>query len=230
MEKEELKKLAGEKAVELIEDGMIIGLGTGSTVEYALRKLGKLCREGLKIQGIPTSIHTKRIASEEKIPLTNLEDNPVIDITIDGADEVDSNLNLIKGGGGALTREKIIAFNSKKVIIVIDDSKIVKCLGIDIPLPVEVVKFSWTATKRALEEFECNIELRKVMGNEPFITDNSNYILDCEFERIENPAQMEMEINSIPGVVENGLFIGLVDEVIVGGKQGISTLDKEAVV
>ncbi|UCF50351.1 MAG: ribose-5-phosphate isomerase RpiA [Thermoplasmatales archaeon] len=230
MEKEELKKLAGGKAVDLIEDGMIIGLGTGSTVEYVLRKLGKLCREGLDIKGIPTSIHTKRVANEEKIPLTTLEENPIIDITIDGADEVDSDLNLIKGGGGALTREKIIAFNSKKVIIVIDDSKIVKCLGIDIPLPVEVVKFGWTSTKKTLEEFDCIVELRKVMGDEPFITDNSNYILDCEFERIENPAQMEIDINCIPGVVENGLFIGLVDEVIVGGKQGISTLDKEAVV
>ena len=230
MEKEELKKLAGEKAIEHIEDGLIIGLGTGSTVEYTLRKLGELCREGLKIKGIPTSVHTKRIATEEKIPLTTLEENPVIDITIDGADEVDSNLNLIKGGGGALTREKIIAYNSKKVIIVIDDSKVVKCLGIDIPLPVEVVKFGWTSTKKTLEEFDCKVELRKVMGDEPFITDNSNYILDCEFERIADPAQFEIEINSIPGVVENGLFIGLVDEVIVGGKQGISTLNKEAVV
>ena len=230
MEKEELKKLAGEKAVDHIEDGMIIGLGTGSTIEYALRKIGKLCREGLDIKGIPTSIHTKRIASEEKIPLTTLDENPIIDLTIDGADEVDSNLNLIKGGGGALTREKIIAFNSKKVIIVIDDSKIVKCLGIDFALPVEVVKFGWTSTKKTLEEFDCQVELRKVMGDEPFITDNSNYILDCEFERIEEPAQMEIDINSIPGVVENGLFIGLVDEVIVGGKQGISTLNKEAVV
>ena len=230
MEKEELKKLAGEKAVENIEEGMILGLGTGSTVEYTIRKLGKLCREGLKIKGIPTSLHTKRIASEEKIPLTTLEENPEIDITIDGADEVDSNLNLIKGGGGALAREKIIAYNSKRVIIVIDDSKIVKALGIDFPLPVEVLKFGWTATKKALETFDCNVELRKVMGDEPFITDNSNYILDCEFERIEDPAQIEMDINSIPGVVENGLFIGLVDEVIVGGKQGISTLDREAVV
>jgi len=230
LEKEELKKLAGEKAVDHIEDGMIIGLGTGSTIEYALRKIGKLCREGLDIKGIPTSIHTKRIATEEKIPLTTLDENPVIDLTIDGADEVDSNLNLIKGGGGALTREKIIAFNSKKVIIVIDDSKIVKCLGIDFALPVEVVKFGWTSTKKTLEEFDCQVELRKVMGDEPFITDNSNYILDCEFERIEDPAQMEIDINSIPGVVENGLFIGLVDEVIVGGKQGISTLNKEAVV
>jgi ribose 5-phosphate isomerase A len=230
LEKEELKKLAGEKAVAYIEDGRIIGLGTGSTVGYTLRKLGKLVREGLKIKGIPTSIHTQRIAKEEKIPLTTLEENPVIDVTIDGADEVDSNLNLIKGGGGALTREKVIAYNSKKVIIVIDDSKIVKALGIDFPLPVEVVKFAWTSTKKTLEKFGCNVDLRKIMEDDPFITDNSNYILDCEFDRIDNPEQLEIDINNIPGVVENGLFIGLVNEVIVGGKQGILTLEKESVV
>jgi ribose 5-phosphate isomerase A len=230
LEREELKRQAGEKAVEHIEDGMIVGLGTGSTVEYTLRKLGKLVRDGLKITGVPTSVHTKRIANEEKIPLTTIEENPVIDVTIDGADEVDSDLNLIKGGGGALTREKIIAYNSKKVMIVIDDSKIVKALGIDFPLSVEVTKFGWTSTKKTLEELKCNVELRKVMDDEPFITDNSNYILDCEFERINEPERLEMEINNIPGVVENGLFIGLVDEVIVGGKQGILTLNKESVV
>lgn len=230
VEKEELKKLAGEKAADHIEDGMIIGLGTGSTVEYMLRKLGELVREGLDIEGIPTSIHTKRIAKEEKIPLITLEEKPVIDVTVDGADEVDSDLNLIKGGGGALAREKIIAFNSKKVIIVIDDSKVVKALGIDFPLPVEVVKFGWTSTKKSLEEFGCNVELRQIMENEPFITDNGNYILDCEFDRINEPEQLEIDINNIPGVVENGLFIGLVDEVIVGAKQGILTLGKKSVV
>jgi len=230
LEKEELKKLAGEKAVDHIQDGMIVGLGTGSTIEYSLKKLGKLVRNGLKIKGIPTSIHTKRIAIQEQIPLTSLDLYPVIDITIDGADEVDSDLNLIKGGGGALAREKIIAFNSTKVIIVIDDSKVVKALGIDFPLPVEVMKFGWTSTQKTLEELGCNVELRKVMGNEPYITDNSNYILDCEFERIEEPEQLEIKINNIPGVAENGLFIGLVDEVIVGGKQGILTLGKETVV
>lgn len=225
MEKEELKKLAGEKAVEYVEDGMILGLGSGSTVEYSIRKLGKLVKDGLKIKGIPTSMHTKRIANEQNIPLTTLEENPEIDLTIDGADEVDSNLNLIKGGGGALTREKIIAYHSKQVIIIVDDSKVVKALGIDFPLPVEVLKFGWTSTGKVLEKFDCHAQLRKIMG-EPFITDNSNYILDCEFEKIDNPEQLEIDINSIPGVVENGLFIGLASKVIVGGKQGISTLEK----
>jgi ribose 5-phosphate isomerase A len=230
LEREDLKKQAGEKAVEYIDDGMIVGLGTGSTVEYTIRKLGKLVRDGLKIKGIPTSVHTQRIAKKEKIPLTTLEENPAIDLTIDGADEVDPDLNLIKGGGGALVREKIIAFNSKKVIIVIDDSKIVKALGIDFPLPVEVVKFGWTSTKKTLEKIGCNVELRRVMENEPYITDNSNYILDCEFDRITEPAKLEIDINNIPGVVENGLFIDLANQVIVGGKQGILTLDKESVV
>jgi ribose 5-phosphate isomerase A len=229
LEREELKKLAGEEAVKYVKDGMIVGLGTGSTIEYSLRKLGEKIKEGLKIQGIPTSIHTKRIAKEENIPLTTLDENPEIDLTIDGADEVDSYLNLIKGGGGALTREKIIAFNSKKVIIVIDDSKVVKALGIDFPLPVEVIKFGWTSTKKTLEGFDCEVKLREVMENEPYITDNGNYILDCEFERIENPEQLDTDLNLIPGVVETGLFIGLVNEVIVGSKSGVMTLDKESI-
>ena len=225
MEREELKKLAAEKAVEYVEDGMIVGLGTGSTVEYSLRKLGTLVKDGLKIKAIPTSMHTKRIAKEENIPLTTLEENPEIDLTIDGADEVDSNLNLIKGGGGALTREKIIAYHSKKVIIIVDDSKVVKALGIDFSLPVEVLKFGWTSTKKVIEGFGCNVKMRKIMG-EPFITDNSNYVLDCEFEKIDEPEQLETDLNLVPGVVENGLFIGLTTKVIVGGKQGIMTLKK----
>jgi ribose 5-phosphate isomerase A len=225
LEQEEMKKLAGEKAVEYVEDNMILGLGTGSTIEYTIRKLGKLVDDGLRIKGIPTSLHTRKIAKECNIPLTNLEENPVIDLTIDGADEVDSNLNLIKGGGGALTREKIIAYHSNKEIIVIDDSKVVKALGVDFPLPIEVVKYGWSSTKKALEEFGCTIELRKIV-EEPFISDNSNYILDCDFERIEDAGQLEKDINNIPGVLENGLFIGLVDKVIVGSKKGLMTLEK----
>jgi len=220
-----MKKMAGEKVVEYVEDGMILGLGTGSTVEYTLRKLGELVKDGLDIKGIPTSMHTRKIAKDCNIPLTTLDDNPKIDLTIDGADEVDSNLNLIKGGGGALTREKIVAYHSKKEIIVIDETKIVKALGVDFPLPVEVVKYGWPSTKKTLEGFGCNVELRKIV-DEPYITDNSNYILDCDFERIDEPEQLEKDLNNIPGVVENGLFIGLVDEVIVGSKQGIMTLEK----
>jgi len=230
LEREELKKLAAEKAVDEIKDGMIVGLGTGSTMKYTLKKLGELVRKGLNIQGIATSVNTKRIAQEEGIPLTTIDEHPEIDITIDGADEVDGSLNLIKGGGGALTREKIIAFSSKKVVIIVDDSKIVKALGIDFPLPVEVVKFGWTSTKKALEGFGCEVVRREIIQGEPFITDNGNYILDCDFEHITEPEQLEKDINNIPGVVENGLFINLAHQVIVGGKQGIITLDREKTV
>ena len=226
LKQEEMKKLAAEKAVEYVKDGMILGLGTGSTVEYMLKRLERELHEGLKIKGIPTSMHTRKLAKEYKIPLTSLEENPEIDLTIDGADEVDSELNLIKGGGGALAREKIIAHNSKKEIIIIDDSKIVKALGIDFDLPIEVLKYGWTSTKKSIEEFfGCEVDLRKIL-DDPYITDNGNYILDCAFERIEEPEEMERDINNIPGVVENGLFVGLVDEVIVGSKQGIMTLEK----
>jgi ribose 5-phosphate isomerase A len=225
LEPEDMKKIAGEKAAEYVEDGMIVGLGTGSTVEYTIKKIGEMIKNGLEIKGIPTSMHTKKIAKECNIPLTDLEENPVIDITIDGADEVDPNLNLIKGGGGALAREKIVAYHSKKEIIVIDETKIVKGLGVNCPLPVEVLKYGWSSTKKVLEEFGCTVELRKIMSD-PYLTDNSNYILDCNFEIIESPEQLEKDINNIPGAVENGLFIGLVDEVIVGSRQGVMTLGK----
>jgi ribose 5-phosphate isomerase A len=226
VEQEEMKKLAAEKAVHYVEDGMTVGLGTGSTVEFSIKKIGEMVKNGLRINGIPTSLKTKRLATELKIPLVDLEANTEIDVTIDGADEVDSNLNLIKGGGGALTREKIIAFHSKKVIIVVDETKIVKGLGCDSFLPVEVTKFGWQATKKALEGLGCTGELRKIM-DEPFITDNQNYIIDCDFGKITEPENLEKEINNIPGVLENGLFIGLADEVIVGSKQGIMTLERQ---
>jgi ribose 5-phosphate isomerase A len=229
VEQEEMKKQAAEKAVQYVEDGMIIGLGTGSTVEFAIKKIGELVEGGLKIKGIPTSLKTKRLATELKIPLIELDEHTEIDVTIDGADEVDSNLNLIKGGGGALTREKIIAYHSKKVIIIVDETKIVKGLGCDSFLPVEITKFGWPATKKALEGLGCTGELRKIM-DEAFITDNQNYIIDCDFGKITDPEALEKEINNIPGVLENGLFIGLADEVIVGSKQGMMTLERQDIV
>lgn len=229
VEQQEMKKQAAEKAAQYIEDGMTVGLGTGSTVEFAIKKLAELVQGGLRIKGIPTSLKTKRLATELHIPLVELDEHTEIDVTIDGADEVDSNLNLIKGGGGALTREKIIAFHSKKVIIIVDETKIVKGLGCDSFLPVEVTRFGWQATKKTLEGMGCTAELRKIM-DEPFITDNQNYIIDCDFGKIAEPEALEKEINNIPGVLENGLFIGLADEVIVGSKQGIMTLERQDVI
>ena len=220
-----MKKMAAEKAVEHVDNGMVIGLGTGSTVKYAIKKLGERVNTGLKIEGIPTSLRTKKLATELNIPLVDLNDYTKIDLTIDGADEVDSFLNLIKGGGGALTREKIIAYHSKKEIIVVDETKVVKKLGVDSPVPVEVTKFGWNATKKTLEELGCTTELRTIM-DEVYITDNSNYILDCDFGKINEPEVLEKEINSIPGVTENGLFINLADEIIVGSKQGIITVEE----
>lgn len=225
LEQEDMKKMAAEKAVERIADGMTIGLGTGSTVKYVIKKLGEMINTGLKIEGVPTSLKTKKIAKKYGIPLVDLDEHTEIDLTIDGADEVDSYLNLIKGGGGALTREKIIAYHSKKELIVVDETKIVKKLGVGFPLPVEVIKYGWNATKKTLEQLDCTAELRKIM-DEVYITDNSNYILDCDFGKINEPEVLEKEINSIPGVIENGLFVGLVDEVIVGSKQGIITLEE----
>ncbi|MFO7677573.1 MAG: ribose-5-phosphate isomerase RpiA [Thermoplasmatota archaeon] len=227
MEQEEMKKRAAEKAIEYIEDGMIIGLGTGSTVEYALQSLSEKIKQGLKIQGVPTSLRTKKSAKAYDIPLIDFDENSVdIDVTIDGADEVDSNLSLIKGGGGALTREKIIAYHSKKLIIIIDETKIAKRLGVHFSLPVEVTKFGWRATMKTLKELGCTAELRTITGG-PYITDNQNYIIDCDFGRIDEPEVLEKEINMIPGVVENGLFIDLASEVIVGSKQGIMTLERQ---
>lgn len=225
MDRETLKKLAGEKATEYIKSGMVLGLGTGSTVEYTIRKIGELVKDGLKITGIPTSSHTKKLAKECNIPTSDLEEHPSVDLTIDGADEVDQDFNLIKGGGGALTREKIVAYHSKKEIIVIDESKIVKRMGSLVPLPVEVVKFGWLPVKKNIEELGCTVELRKIT-DEPYITDNSNYILDCEFEKIEDPEKLEKDINNIPGVVENGLFIDLANIIIVGCGQGVRILEK----
>jgi len=226
LEQEDMKKLAGEKAVEYIEDGMVIGLGTGSTVKYSIKKIGELVENGLRIRCIPTSLRTKKLATELNISIEDLNDCHEIDLTIDGADEVDANLNLIKGGGGALTREKMVAYHSKKEIIVVDETKIVKGLGVDTPLPVEVTKFGWNATKKALEKMGCTAELRTIMG-EVYITDNQNYILDCDFGKIDSPEELEHDINNIPGVVENGLFVDLVDEVIVGSKQGIITHERQ---
>jgi ribose 5-phosphate isomerase A len=223
MTMEQLKQLAAEKACDLIKDGMIVGLGSGTTVKYAIKKIGKLVKEGLRIKGIPTSIETAELARKEGIPLTDLQKYPRIDLTIDGADEVDPKLNLIKGRGGALTREKIVAFNSIREIIVVDETKLVKVLG-KTRLPVEVIPPGWFPVKKELESLGAKVQLRKQKGKE-FVTDNGNYLLDCQFDVIKNPKELEARINSIPGVVENGLFINLANKVIIGSREGIKILE-----
>lgn len=218
------KKIAAEKATEQIRAGMVVGLGTGSTVYYALLKLGAMVRDGLNIVGIPTSVGTEKIAIEQGIPLSTLAVHPTIDLTIDGADEVDAHLNLIKGGGAALVREKIIANASKRILIVVDASKVSRVLGTSFPLPVEIVQFSWEATQKAVNRV-CGQSMREanLRGGiqHPLITDNGNYILDCHFDRITEPEQIELQLNNIPGVVENGIFVNRADTVIIGTPSGI---------
>lgn len=214
------KQLAGEKAVEYVEDGMLLGLGTGSTVYWTLLKLGELVKNGLNIRGVPTSKQTGQLATELGIPLVDIADIYEIDLTIDGADEVNPGLDLIKGGGGALLREKMIASISRRLVIVVDDTKCVPTLG-KFPLPIEVVPFGWEITSRQIDKLgPCNPVLRKE-NNAPFVTDNGNYILDCQFEAIHEPEDLNRQLNRIPGVVENGLFVNLSDIVIIGGRNGV---------
>ena len=225
MEKERLKELAAEKAVEEVQSGMILGLGTGSTIYYALLKLGQMVKVGLDIIGIPTSEQTSQIAEEQGIRLSTVMENPVIDLTIDGADEVDPSLNLIKGLGGALVREKIIAHASNRLVIVADESKIVDYLGAKVPLPVEVVQFGWESTQMALNQI-CQRSVLRQVDDQTFRSDNGNFILDCYFDQISDPKQIEIRINGIPGVVDNGLFVGRADRVIFGTADGIQTQDR----
>ena len=228
MNTENEKKIAAEKATESVKSGMVVGLGTGSTVYYALLKLGDRVREGFDILGIPTSDGTERIAIAQHIPLTTLAAHPTIDLTIDGADEVDLHLNLIKGGGAALVREKIIANASKELLIVVDESKVSRVLGTNFPLPVEIVRFGWEATQTEVNRICGTSTLRLTPAHDrdqPLITDNGNYILDCHFDGIPAPEQVELQLNNIPGVVENGIFVSRADKIIIGTPSGIRYME-----
>lgn len=216
---EELKKMAAIEAVKEIKDGMVVGLGTGSTAKYAILEIGKIVREGIEITGIATSVESERIAKDAGIKIGDINEYDFIDLTIDGADEIDRDLNLIKGGGGALLREKIVANCSKKEIIVVDERKIVDKFSF--PLPVEIVKFGWKRTSEKLSKLGFNVNLRR-----GFITDNGNYIVDCKYTSLKNLKEIEEKINNIPGVVENGLFIEIADEVIVGTSEGIKKFSR----
>ena len=221
---EQLKKIAAEKASEEIREAMVVGLGTGSTVYYALLKIGEMVRDGLNIIGIPTSSGTEKIATEQGIPLSTLAAHPIIELTIDGADEVDAHLNLIKGGGAALVREKIIANASRRILIVVDENKVSRVLGTSFALPVEIVQFGWEATKRVVDQICGQSELRSGI-QKPLITDNGNYILDCHFDGIPEPEKVELQLNNIPGVVENGIFVNRADKIIIGTSSGIRYLE-----
>ena len=205
--------------------GQLWGLGTGSTVYYVLLALGEKVRDGLNIIGIATSKQTETISAKQGIPLSTLAEHPVIDLTIDGADEIDPSLNLIKGGGGALVREKIIAHASKRLVIVADASKSVPVLGSTFALPVEVLQFGWEATQAAINII-CDKSTMRNNGEKPYISDNGNYILDCRFDAIRQPAQIELQLNNLPGVVENGLFVNRADKAIIGTTSGVEIREK----
>jgi ribose 5-phosphate isomerase A len=209
------KKRAAEYAASLVEDGQTVGLGTGSTSKFAIEALGKRVREGLAIKGVPTSVATERLATEQGISLVSLAEASRIDIAIDGADEVDSNLDMIKGGGGALAREKLVALASKRRVMVVDWTKLVTTLGLSFKLPVEVLRFAWPLSARLLGELGCHPQLR-LKGESPFETDNGNYIIDCKFEGIADAASLEKRIKLLPGVVDSGLFVGIADLLVIG--------------
>lgn len=212
------KKAAGEKAAEFIRSGMVVGLGTGSTAYWAIQKIGAMVKEGLSIQAIATSEESARLAQQLNIPLTGFASVERIDIDIDGADEVDERLNLIKGGGGALLREKIVASNSEQFIVIADEHKYVTTLG-RFPLPVEAVPFGWEATARRLQKLGCQPLLRQKQ-DKPFITDNGNYIIDCKFPVIEDAAALQAGLHQIPGIVETGLFVQVAAMVVLGYEDG----------
>lgn len=220
----ELKRQAARKAVEYVKDGMVLGLGTGSTTRYAVEEIGRLVQSGYELVGVPTSLETERQARSLGIPISTLEEVKQLDLTIDGADEVDPRFQLIKGLGGALLREKIVAYHSRQEIIIVDGSKMVDKLGVRTPLPVEVATFSHGRTREAMEELNCTAVLRG--GADPFVTDNGNYIYDCKFDGIDDAKKLEADLDSIPGVVESGLFLGLTSRVVIGTERGVEVRER----
>ncbi|PRY03963.1 ribose-5-phosphate isomerase [Pontibacter ummariensis] len=215
----EAKRLAAEKAVAHVESGMVVGLGTGSTASWAIKALGEKVRAGLEIRAVASSVASEQLAQEVGIPVTDFSAFSFIDVTIDGADEVDAGVNLIKGGGGALVREKILAYNSRHFIVVVDETKLVDTLG-EFPLPVEIIPFAAELTLGQLSSLGCLTSIRQQDGKD-FITDNSNLIADCNFPTITAPSSLHDRLARIPGVVESGLFLQpMVSRLIVGYQDG----------
>jgi ribose 5-phosphate isomerase A len=222
---EQFKQAAAEAAVGLVESGMIVGLGTGSTAKLAVEALGKRVQDGLRIVGIPTSEYTAKQARGAGIRISSLAEHAEIDLTIDGADEIQrATLDLIKGRGGALLHEKVIASSSRRLIIIADDTKLVDWLGAHVAVPVEVVQFEWQATERKLQKLGAQTELRPGSNDGPFVTDSGNFIVDCSFSRIDATAELDQQLNSVVGVVEHGLFLKMTSQAIVAGRDGVKVL------
>ncbi|GAC1405448.1 MAG: ribose 5-phosphate isomerase A [Chloroflexota bacterium] len=216
MSADEQKQAAAEHAATLVEDEMVVGLGSGSTAERAIRVLGRRYTEGLRFRGVPTSKQSAQIAQSFGIPLLRLDELSTIDITIDGADEVDPHLNLIKGHGGALAREKLVASAARAFVVIVDESKLVELLGTKAPIPVEVLPFGWTTTRHRLESLGLSCELRG--GEHPYVTSNHNYILDCRRKATIGQTWQELgnDIKLQTGVVDHGLFLSMANSVVVG--------------
>ncbi|EAE8347275.1 ribose-5-phosphate isomerase RpiA [Listeria monocytogenes] len=220
------KKIAGEKACEWVKDGMVVGLGTGSTIYYTIEKLGELVNKGLRITGVATSEETTKQAEKLGIPLKSLNDVTEIDVTIDGADEINTDFQGIKGGGGALLREKMVASASLKNIWVVGEEKFVRNLG-KFPLPLEVIPFGWKQIERALAKEQIQTNLRKQSSGEVYVTNNENYILDIVNQTFTDAEMWQEKLAQIPGVVEHGLFLDYVDIIICGKANGETELIKK---
>jgi ribose 5-phosphate isomerase A len=222
-----LKEEAADFAASQLENGMLVGLGSGSTARLMVAAVGRRVKEGLKIVGVPTSEQTADQARALGISLATLAEYSQLDVTIDGADEVQlGTLNLIKGGGGNHLREKIVAVASARLTIIVDDTKLVNQLGSRAKVPVEVAQFGWQATAKHLSKLNANPGLRMRPDGQPFVTDGGNYILDCAFGPIESPLTLQRELDSIVGVVEHGLFLGMASQVLVGTPEGVKRLDR----
>ena len=222
------KQIAAESAAQLVKNGMVIGLGSGSTAEIAIRILGDKVKNGLQIIGVPTSLKSDQIARGLGIGLATLEVYPELDLTIDGADEVElGSLDLIKGRGGALLREKIVASSSRQLIIIVDESKIVNRLGSHGEVPVEIVSFGWESTARRLEKLGWKPVLRAEVGGLPFVTDGGHYILDCSFEKGTSIQARAAQLHETVGVVEHGMFLGMATEAHIGSTTGVRVLQRD---
>jgi ribose 5-phosphate isomerase A len=215
MANDQEKEAAAHASLRFVRDGDIVGLGTGSTAVYAVRFLGERVQAGLKIRGIPTSIHTQELAASLGIPLTTLDEVQQIDVTIDGADEVGPQLQLIKGGGGALLREKIVASATRKFVIIADSTKQVAMLG-KFPVPVEVIRFAEALVAKKISAMGAAVKVRADASSRKFITDEGNHILDCHFGQIPDPPGLARRLETTPGVVEHGLFIGMASVALIG--------------
>jgi ribose 5-phosphate isomerase A len=227
MDRDALKKMAAEAALEQIKDGMIIGMGSGSTVMHLIKLLGpKVQKKEMELLVVPTSYDTMQLCITAGIRLTTLDEHPTLDLTIDGADEVDANLNLIKGGGAALTREKIVGRAAKLLVILVDESKVVKALGEKSPLPLEVLPFALPLVLHRLKKFGTPLLRMSNKKLGPVVTDNGNFIVDLHNPEITNHSALEKQLNNIPGVIENGLFINMADIVYVGSEKGVQILTK----